>query len=69
MSPSCTVWPSATLISFTTPARGASTGNSIFIDTSTMTGRLCYPITDLFLTQWDEQRRLYPRSLSIGPLL
>jgi hypothetical protein len=39
------------------------------IDTSTMTGRLCYPITDLFLTQWDEQRRLYPRSLSIGPLL
>jgi len=39
------------------------------IDTSTMTGRLCYPITDLFLIQWEEQRRLYPRSLSIGPLL
>src|SRR4030095_11785010 len=38
VSPSCTVWPSATLISRTTPARGASTGISIFIDSSTMTG-------------------------------
>lgn len=39
------------------------------IDTSTMTGRLCYPITDLFLVQWEEQERLYPRARSIGPLL
>src|SRR5512132_891685 len=38
VSPSWTVWPSATLISRTTPARGASTGISIFIDSSTMTG-------------------------------
>src|SRR5690242_14747936 len=38
VSPSCTVWPSLTLISFTVPARGASTGISIFMDSSTMTG-------------------------------
>src|SRR5512144_310588 len=38
VSPSCTVWPSATLISRTLPARGASTGISIFMDSSTMTG-------------------------------
>jgi hypothetical protein len=35
--PSCTVCPSATLISRTVPARGDSTGISIFMDSSTMT--------------------------------
>src|SRR4029450_1841219 len=35
--PSWTVCPSCTLISLTAPARGASTGISIFIDSSTMT--------------------------------
>src|SRR3989449_2256107 len=37
VSPSCTVCPSRTLISFTAPARGASTGISIFMDSSTIT--------------------------------
>src|SRR4029450_12179935 len=36
-SPSWTVCPSCTLISLTAPARGASTGISIFIDSSTIT--------------------------------
>jgi UDP-N-acetylglucosamine:LPS N-acetylglucosamine transferase len=39
------------------------------IDTRTLTGRLCYPMTDLFCVQWEEQRRLYPRSRLIGTLL
>jgi UDP-N-acetylglucosamine:LPS N-acetylglucosamine transferase len=38
------------------------------IDTRTLTGRLCYPMADLFCVQWDEQRRLYPRSERIGTL-
>lgn len=38
------------------------------IDTSTLTGRLCRPVTDLFLVQWEEQRRLYPRSVLLGPV-
>lgn len=38
-------------------------------DSRTLTGRLCYPITDLFCVQWEEQRRLYPRSRLIGTLL
>src|SRR5439155_20156526 len=38
VSPSCTVCPSATVISLTVPALGASTGISIFMDSSTMTG-------------------------------
>ena len=39
------------------------------IDTRTLTGRLCYPLADLFCVQWDEQRRLYPRAERIGALL
>jgi UDP-N-acetylglucosamine:LPS N-acetylglucosamine transferase len=35
----------------------------------TMTGRLCYPITELFLLQWAEQARHYPRGRVIGCLL
>ena len=39
------------------------------IDTPTLTGRLCYPFSDLFLLQWEEQRRRYPRGSVIGSLL
>jgi hypothetical protein len=39
------------------------------IDSRTMTGRLCYPLSDVFLLQWEEQRALYPRGTVIGPLL
>lgn len=39
------------------------------IDSRTLTGRLCYPLSDLFLVQWDEQRRGYPRAQVIEPLL
>jgi len=35
----------------------------------TMTGRLCYPITGLFLLQWPEQATHYPRGQLIGGLL
>lgn len=36
------------------------------IDGPTLTGRLCYPITDLFLLQWAEQKRSYPRGHVVG---
>jgi beta-1,4-N-acetylglucosaminyltransferase len=39
------------------------------IDVPTLTGRLCYPLSDLFLLQWEEQKRLYPQGRVIGPLL
>jgi hypothetical protein len=39
------------------------------IDSRTLTGRLCYPLSDLFLVQWEEQRRMYPRGEVIEPLL
>ncbi len=39
------------------------------ISRPTMTGRLCYPLTDLFLLQWPEQAALYPGGQVIGCLL
>ena len=38
------------------------------IDSPTLTGRLCRPLSDLFLLQWEEQKRFYPRGVVIGPL-
>jgi beta-1,4-N-acetylglucosaminyltransferase len=35
----------------------------------TLTGRLCYPLTELFLLQWPEQAARYPRGQVIGCLL
>jgi len=39
------------------------------IETRTLTGRLVYPMTDLFCVQWEEQLRLYPRAVEVGALL
>ena len=38
------------------------------IDSPTLTGKLCRPFTSLFLVQWEEQRRFYPRAQVIGRL-
>ena len=39
------------------------------IDGPTLTGRLCSPVTDLMLVQWDEQRVLYDDAVTVGRLL
>jgi UDP-N-acetylglucosamine:LPS N-acetylglucosamine transferase len=39
------------------------------ISGGTLTGRLCYPLSDLFLLQWPEQARSYPRGELIGCLI
>ena len=39
------------------------------LDSPTLTGRLCRPLTDLFCVQWEEQTRFYPRAQVIGSLL
>lgn len=39
------------------------------IELPTLTGRLCYPLSDLFLLQWEEQHRFYPKGRLIGRLL
>nr|WP_297110945.1 PssD/Cps14F family polysaccharide biosynthesis glycosyltransferase [Tessaracoccus sp.] len=35
----------------------------------TMSGRICYLVSDLFCVQWDEQRVYYPESANIGAIL
>jgi UDP-N-acetylglucosamine:LPS N-acetylglucosamine transferase len=39
------------------------------IDSTTLTGRLCRPLSTVFCVQWEEQRNLYPGSVWIGNLL
>jgi UDP-N-acetylglucosamine:LPS N-acetylglucosamine transferase len=34
-----------------------------------LTGRLCYPLAELFLVQWPEQTTSYPRGRVVGCLL
>lgn len=38
------------------------------IDAPSLTARLCYPLSDLFALQWQEQARFFPRGKFIGPL-
>src|SRR5712692_5971951 len=51
-SPSWTVWPSWTGMVFTTPARGDSTGISIFMDSSTITGSPSLTASPGWATTW-----------------
>jgi UDP-N-acetylglucosamine:LPS N-acetylglucosamine transferase len=39
------------------------------ISTPTLTGKLVYPIADLFVVQWEEQRKFYPRGILLGQIL
>lgn len=39
------------------------------IDSPTLTGRLCRPLSSEFCVQWDEQLQVYPGATVIGPLL
>lgn len=39
------------------------------MDAPSLTGRLCYPLSTLFVLQWPEQKRFYPRGHVIGTLL
>ncbi len=35
----------------------------------TLSGRICYLISDLFCVQWEEQRDYYPEAVNIGAVL
>jgi beta-1,4-N-acetylglucosaminyltransferase len=39
------------------------------VDLPTVTGRLCYPLSDLFVLQWEEQKRMYPKGKVVGALV
>lgn len=36
------------------------------IDKPTLTGKLVYPVTDLFVVQWEEMKTVYPKAVNLG---
>jgi UDP-N-acetylglucosamine:LPS N-acetylglucosamine transferase len=38
------------------------------IDKTTLTGRLVYPITDKFIVQWEEQKKVYSKAVNLGSI-
>ncbi len=39
------------------------------ISSPTMTGRLVYKISDLFVVQWEEQKKYYPKAINLGGII
>lgn len=38
------------------------------IDKPTTTGRMVYPITDLFIVEWEEMKKIYPKAINLGSI-
>lgn len=36
------------------------------IDNPTLSGKLCYPVTDKFIVEWDEMKKVYPKAINLG---
>ena len=36
------------------------------IDKTTLTGKLVYPVTDKFIVQWEELKKVYPKAINLG---
>lgn len=38
------------------------------IDKPTLSGKLVYPVTDLFVVQWEEMKRVYSKAVNLGSI-
>lgn len=38
------------------------------IDKPTLSGKLCYPVTDIFIVQWEEMKDVYPKAINLGSI-
>jgi beta-1,4-N-acetylglucosaminyltransferase len=38
------------------------------IDKPTITGKLVYPITDKFVVEWEEMKKVYPKAVNLGSI-
>ncbi len=38
------------------------------IDKPTISGRMCYPVTDRFIVQWEEMKQVYPKAINLGSI-
>ena len=36
------------------------------IDKPTITGKLVYPVSDIFIVQWEEMKKVYPKAINLG---
>ena len=33
-----------------------------------MTGKMVYPITDKFIVEWEEMKKVYPKAINLGSI-
>ncbi|WPC22377.1 UDP-N-acetylglucosamine transferase subunit ALG14 [Pediococcus inopinatus] len=38
------------------------------MDKPTVTGKLVYPVTDRFVVQWEEMKKVYPKAINLGSI-
>ncbi|MDO5346530.1 MAG: PssD/Cps14F family polysaccharide biosynthesis glycosyltransferase [Lachnospiraceae bacterium] len=38
------------------------------IDKPTLTGKLVYPVTDIFVVEWEEMKKVYPKAVNLGSI-
>ncbi|MCR5775070.1 MAG: UDP-N-acetylglucosamine--LPS N-acetylglucosamine transferase [Lachnospiraceae bacterium] len=38
------------------------------IDSPTLAGKMCYPVTDVFVVQWEEMKKVYPKAINLGSI-
>ncbi len=38
------------------------------IEKPTLTGKMIYPVADLFIVQWEEQKKVYPKAIDLGSI-
>ena len=38
------------------------------INKPTLTGKLVYPVTDRFIVQWEEMKKVYPKAINFGSI-
>jgi hypothetical protein len=38
------------------------------IDKPTMTGKIVYPVTDRFIVEWEEMKKVYPKAINLGSI-
>lgn len=38
------------------------------IDKSTISGKICYPVTDAFIVEWEEMKKVYPKAINLGSI-
>ena len=38
------------------------------INASTIAGKLCYPVADRFIVQWEDMKKVYPKAINLGSI-